>query len=258
MSEILFARSQIACQTRIRSKEDIQMSKITLGPYFCAAYTPAFSNDEILPLGFRMEWASATRVVGIPLFRRHPGRRPGTLRLEHLLFARIDLPFELKCSSYQVVKTPTETFLPLEALLAALYDGNEVSRSILQVLAELVSTVAIHSRVTHAISLQGLLVTRAEASGFRLNTVIRDGDRLYAEIGWQPAGHANRFHTSICRFQLNRGGLSTEGVWLPAGVIGVASLLAREFHHLVPGPPKQAFSLSGASLLQQESPPSQP
>jgi hypothetical protein len=258
MSGILFAGSQIACQTRVRSKEHIQVNKIILGPYFCVAHAPALSNDKILPLGFRMEWASATKVVGIPLFRRHPGRGPGTLRLEHLLFARRHLPFELECSSDQVVKTPTETLLPLEALLAALYDGNEVSRSILQVLAELVSKVAIHSRVSHGITMQGLLVPRAEAAGFRLNMVIRDGDRFYAEIGWQPAGHANRFHTSICRFQLNRGGLSTEGVWLPAGVIGVASLLAREFHHVVPGLPREAFSLSGISLLRRESSPSQP
>jgi hypothetical protein len=201
-----------------------------------------------------MEWASAMGVVRIPLYRRPPSPGLGSLRLDQLLFARACLPIDLECSTYQVVETPSETFLPVEALLAALYESHEVSRSILKVLAEVGSVVPLHSHVRLAITTKGLLVPHAEAAGFHLTKVVREGDQSYAEIEWQAAGQSNRFHCCICRFSLERRGLRDEGAWLPAGIIGVASLLAREFHQLVPGSPDTVFSPTGRSLIQSSHP----
>lgn len=226
------------------------MNKITFGPFFYTASTSAPSGADVVPLGLHMEFASVARLVSIPLFRRPAGPNPNGLRLDHLVFESSGLPIDLECPACQVVETKRETFLPLEALLVALYEGCEVSRSIFQALAELGSHAPFACYARNATPRKGALVSQAEAAGFRLNKVIRDRDQVYADIEWQAAAQSNRFHTRICKFRLDPRGELDEGAWVPAGVIGVASLLARELHHLVPGSPHQIFSPTGLSILQ--------
>jgi hypothetical protein len=237
-------------QTEFRPKEDIQMRKLTLGPFITTAYVSAPSFAELVALGLQLEWANEYAASKIPLFRRCLRNASGPVRLEHLLFARNELPLDLECPEHQVVETTGGTFLPMEALMSALYTLYVVNRSILQVLAELASVVPLHCPIRHPIMRHGLLVPQAEAAGFRLNTVIREGSRVYAGIGWQPAGHSNRFHAGVCMFKPNHNGEMDDGTWQKAGVIGVASLLARELYDRISGTPLDCFTPTGLAILQ--------
>jgi hypothetical protein len=211
------------------------MSKIILGPFFSPSYGCHHSFGEVTSLDFHIEWASATRSFNIPIFPHSPNQRPAALNLEHLLFAQKQLLFDLECSRYQVVETHLETFVPLEALLVALYRRDELNRPIFRILSELISLVHIESRVRRPITEQDLRAPMTEDAGFRLNTIIRDGTGTYADIAWQPEAQTTRFHTCICKFNFDGREVLDRGVWLPAPVIGVCTLLPRELHKLAPG-----------------------
>ncbi len=223
------------------------MSDITIGPFFCNSPQIATPSASMTHLGVQLEWASSAKAVQIQLFHQ-PHR--GKLRLEHILFAPDKLDFDVPYAEHQVVKTAEGLFLPLEGLLVGLYDTHQVSRNIEQVLDDLAAITRLETKVSRLISKPGYLVGEVEAQGFVLNTVIPDGDQLYAEIAWRSKTGGARFHTAICRFQLNPDGFIDEGTWLPAGTVTVGTLLARNLHYLVPGPPRAAFSPEGISLLQ--------
>jgi hypothetical protein len=230
------------------------MNKLILGPFFSTAPALALSCPDLVSLPLQLEWANADKANGIPLFinRRCRTHAAGPLRLEHLLFHRDHLPLDLECSAYQVLQTPIGIFLPLEALLAALYTRFDIGRSILRVLTELASLVPLESPTRRPVLGEGSLVATAEATGFRLNAVVWDGVRLYPEICWQVPGHATRFHACLCIFEGDRNVGLGQGIWQPPSVIGVAPLLARELHRVAPGAAKEVFSAAGWARLQSE------
>ena len=230
------------------------MNRIILGPFFSTAPALALSCPDVVSLPLQLEWASADKANQIPVFINRRGRThaTGPLRLEHLVFPRNLLPLDLECSSYQVLHTPISVFLPLEALLVELYRRFDVGRSILQVLTELASLVPLESPTRRPVSGEGLLVAAAESAGFRLNTVISDGIRLYPEICWQVPGHATRFHACLCVFEGDQKTGLGQGIWQPPGLIGVAPLLAYELHRVAPGAPRAVFSATGWAQLQSE------
>jgi hypothetical protein len=232
---------------------------LTLGPYFisaCGAPSGAHTANQVVALGVSLEWAHAERAVTIPLWRHCPSHAPNKLRLENVVVSLTDLPFDVQCSRYQVVDTPRGTFLPMEALLVALYTRYQVARAIRPVLAELASLVTLYNSVQCPLAGKGLLVPRAECRGFQLRTIIRTGGRAYAEIGWQPTGQDSVFHTCLCAFRLIQNGRNDAGQWNAHGVIGVAQLLASELHRLVPGAPDKLFTPSGRMMLRGQISPS--
>ena len=55
----------------------------------------------------------------------------------------------MECQEYQAIETPAGTFLPLDALLAALYRSCEIARPLRALLNELAALVPIHNLVTN-------------------------------------------------------------------------------------------------------------
>jgi hypothetical protein len=155
----------------------------------------------------------------------------------------------MTCPEWQIVATPEETFLPLESLLVALYRSGDVSRSIFAVLRDLESLVPFHSSVRKPAAGKGLLVPPAEAHGFVLTTLLRDPGLIYADFGWKPRAQANPFHVCLATFRTTAAGLQDAGEWRPHGSVGVAQLLAAEFHRMVPGSPLASFTGDGRNYL---------
>lgn len=228
------------------------MTRLRIGPFFTgmSLHAPARRN-EAPSLGVQIEWADEHVGAAIWLFRRRLKYAPKRLRFEDVIFPASEVPFDFACSEYQVVETRLGTFLPLDALLAALFTRYQLARSVFAILDELASLVPLEARANYSEDAGGFLMPEVESKGFKLQNVIRDGDRLYAEIGWRPCGRRYAFHTSICQFQYTADGRIHGGQWKPHGVIGVAQLLARELRRLVPGGPENLFSLQGWECLQK-------
>jgi hypothetical protein len=245
---VLIAKESPAKLKR-RSGLTIMKTPLTIGPHFLSACGAAPGcNQVVVPLRVSVEWAHAQAAVGIPLFRHRPRYASDRLRLEHVIFRRTELPFDLACSQYQVVESPLGTYLPLESLLVGLYRKYEPARCIFSVLSELASLLPLHNSVL--LPDAGLLVPQAELREFRLNTLILERGCLYAEIGWRPANEIYLFHTSICAFRATRDGGIDAGHWKPPVLVGVAELLANKLRQLVPGAPETLFTSLGRSLLQ--------
>lgn len=230
------------------------MTELIFGPFFSTAPAEAISCRDVAALPLQLEWASADSAQRVCLFinQRDRAHSTGPLRLEHLLFREHQLPIDLECSSYQTVKTAVGVFLPIEALIAALYRRFDVDRPVCQVLTELVSVVPLDYSPRVPALRDGLLIPSAEAKGFRFHTAVRTGSSLYVEIAWQVPHHATRFHTCLCRFEVNDREVLNEGTWVAPGLVGIAPLLAKELHRVAPGSPKCLFSADSWSRLQPE------
>lgn len=226
------------------------MHQLLLGPFFCPSISKAVNHVGFLPLGLQLEWAGPDSAAQIPLFRQSADRGSKSMRLEQLLFDRKELPFDLECPEYQVMRSSDGILLPLESLLAALYDRFEIYRSVSRVLSELASLVSLHHPVRRPITACGLLSPKAETAGFRLNTILREGRIIYANIAWQTQTGFSRFHACVCKFQQDENGALNDGVWQPATIPGVAPLLRRELRRLEPGAPERLFSAPGKTFLK--------
>jgi hypothetical protein len=99
---------------------------------------------------------------------------------------------------------------------------------------------------------EGSLIPSAEAKGFRLHATVWTGSSLYTEIAWQVPHHTTRFHTCLCRFEVDDSGVLNEGVWEPFGLIGIAPLLAEQLHGIVPGAPTHLLSAAGWGRVRSE------
>jgi hypothetical protein len=229
------------------------MNTLTIGPFFTEHHPSASENPRVVPLGFQLEWATTKEVAAIPLFRHLPRHGPNRVRLEHLVFASAQLPFDIECSEYPVIETPLGTYLPLEALLSGLYSRFEISRSIFVVLAELTELVSLSGCVRRPIGISGLLIPEAEQKGFLLNSVFRESERIFAEIGWQHPLQEYVFHTCLCGFSSKRIERGEPGIWTAAGVIGVNQPLSRELRNIAPGSPSSLFTPLGQSFLKSHS-----
>jgi hypothetical protein len=98
--------------------------------------------------------ANARAVIRIPLFRHRSGHAQDRIRLEHIAFHCSNLPSDMECQEYQAINTPEGIFLPLGALLAALYCSCEISRPVFQLLGEIAAVVPLHTARSRALSLQ--------------------------------------------------------------------------------------------------------
>ena len=228
------------------------MQQIPFGPIFGPTTLTSTNHTGVSPLRLHIEWAGPNTFGQIPLFRRDSGQTGGTMRLEELVFDRKELPFDLECFEYQVTRIPHAVFLPLDSLLAALYGRFDVRRSVCQVLSELASTVLLNYPVRRLITVHGLLAPEVEAAGFRLNTVLREGRSIFANIAWQADSRASRFHTCVCKFEMSKTGAPNEGTWQPVVIPGVAQLLTGELRQLSPSAPRKLFSPAGLIFLQAQ------
>jgi hypothetical protein len=226
------------------------MSKITFGPFFSTVRQMEPACPAIANLGVQMEWASAAKSMQVQLFHERP--QNGRMRLEHLLFAQRKLDFDVPFAQHRVVQTSSGVFLPLEGLLIGLYERHDVSRHVQHVLEELASMIPLENRVCNRMLEPGYLVAEAESQGCMLNTVIPEGDQVYAELAWRANSRPCRFHAGICRFGLDRAGAVNAGTWLPAGTVTVGTLLVRDLHRYVRGAPLEVFSPQGISLLENK------
>lgn len=226
------------------------MDALTLAPFFNEAPPSDSGCKEIVPLQMQVEWASPKAAVVIPLFRYRPQPSTDKLRLEHIVVSSAQLPFEVECSPYHAVESPSGVFLPLEGLLSALYARHRIGRSIFALLEELAGLVPLYGSVRHPIATPGLLVPQVESRGFILNTVVHGDGRLFVEIGWKPRSQEYVFHVGLCAFNDADVEYGHPGVWIRPGVIGVAQLLSRELRQLISGEPRRLLTPAGLKLLQ--------
>jgi|SRR5208282_3414930 len=226
-------------------------NRLTLGPFFTTARFTLPKSDLIVPLNLEMEWSTAKKATRIPLFRHLPPHAPESIRLEHIVFRRVDLPCDLECRENQTVTTPEVIYLPLDPLLGALYRRREISRPVFQLLNDLVAVVPLRSRVSNPITTRGLLAAEAEAKGFRLNAVFREDAAICAQIGWESGCRSLRFHACLASFKRSPNRALHPGIWRIAGEIGVAQILADQLHQLKPGNPLDLLSETGIQLLER-------
>ena len=139
-----------------------------------------------------------------------------------------------------------ETCLPIEALLAALYQSHEVQRPVFDVLSELLALAPVDGSVTHPAP-GGLLVREAEEKGWCIITAFREEDGIYAEIGWRPTRDASALHACVCRFPTGTG----DGEWVPQGPVALAEVLGAELHRQLPGPPRVLLSAAGEDYIRR-------
>jgi hypothetical protein len=114
---------------------------ITIGPFFAKAFSDVISFGPVQLLNLVLEWATPERAISIPLFRGGGPHDQNQLRLHHILLRRENLPCDLQCPAYQVVTSDTDEFLPLDALLAALFQGDQIRRPVFSILKELSSVI---------------------------------------------------------------------------------------------------------------------
>jgi hypothetical protein len=223
---------------------------ITLGPFLTSVHTIQPASDGIVPLNLAMEWSNPNRATRIPLFRELLPYSPDRLRFEHIFFRHRDLPCDLECLDYQVIEGTQGAFLSLDALLAALYAGCRISRSIFQLLNELAEVVPLHSTVTNPITTKGILAPEAEALGFRLNAVFPERGLIYAQIGWEADCRSMRFHVCVATFRQGTAGKCSGAKWIPKRDTGVSRILTLELHRIVPGNPNDLFTEVGLQFLK--------
>jgi hypothetical protein len=156
----------------------------------------------------------------------------------------------MECQEYQAIDTPEGTFLPLEALLVELYRTCEFHRPLFGLLNEFAAIVPLHGTVTNPITVTGLLATKAEARGFRLNALFHEPGITYAQIGWEPECRQIRLHVCLASFRPEPARRLHVGKWMAHGEIGVSQLLASELHRFVAGAPADILSEDGLRLLQ--------
>jgi hypothetical protein len=113
-------------------------------------------------------------------------------------------------------------------------------------LSELTSRVQLHGPISRPALTAGLLIPTVENHGFRLNKLLEEGERVFAEIAWQPPNVEYRFHVGSCTFVVS----NPAGEWIKPRVIGVSGLLSDELGKIAEGPPSSLFSASGTSLLK--------
>jgi hypothetical protein len=94
---------------------------------------------------FKPNGANASAAIRIRLFRHRSGHAQDRIRLEHIVFHRSNLPSDMECQEYQAINTPEGIFLPLGALLAALYRSCEISRPVFQLLGKIAAVVLLHT-----------------------------------------------------------------------------------------------------------------
>lgn len=225
---------------------------ITLGPFFTPEHSSQPANTEIVPLSLAVEWANANTAIRIPLFRRPLRHAPDRIRLENVVFRRSDLPSDMECQEYQVIDTMEGRFLPLDALLAALYSTGEIARPIFSVLEELAAQVPFHNALRKPIAAQSLLSPEAETRGFRLNAVFHESGLIYAQVGWEPECQSTRFHVCAVSFRTSPGSRLEAVSWVAPREIGVCQMLSKELRRIVRGDPMGLFSESGIQLMENE------
>ena len=225
---------------------------ITLGPFFTAGQPSPQVNAQISALRLAMEWSNSNHATSIPLFRSILPYAPDRTRLEHILFRTSDLPCDIECLLYQAIDTPEGTFIPLDALLLALYRNSLISRTIFQLLNELAAVVPLRNSVTSPISTKGLLSTEAEARGFRLNAAFEEAGLIYAQIGWEAECSPTRFHVCAAVFRSKPNLSLDEGKWIAQQDVGASQILSDELHRLVPGKPSNLLKKAGLQFLQTQ------
>ena len=169
-----------------------------------------------------------------------------------MLFRHSDLPSDMECQEFQVVRTQQREFLPLHALLAALYSTGEISRPVVSVLNELAAQVAFQNTVTRPIAARGLLLAEAETRGFRLNAIFQESGVVYAQVGWEPECQSTRFHVCVVSLRPCPTCKLEEASWVASGEIGVSQILSEELRRIVPGNPMNLFSQAGLLVIGNE------
>lgn len=226
------------------------MKPITLGPFVSVTQREQFDCDSATSLGLMLEWAYPEEAFAIPLFCHSLPTRPNRLRFEQILFHHQDLPCETECQKHQVSFTPHGCFLPLNGLLLALYRQRAIERPIYALLNEFAAALPLNLDLGRHITSQKLLRAEAEATGFRLHKVITDSERVHAQIAWEAARRATRFHVATATFRRSSASGEMCGEWVQSGEAGVSRLLADELARLIPNSPDGLLTNLGFDLLQ--------
>ena len=207
------------------------------------------------PLGLIMEWATPTEHRVIELFEHFPAHRRPRTRIENVVMHKRDLPLTVECSELHVVETSQGIYLPLEALLQALYAQEVSFRPILSLLRELSAYVSFHSHVPKPVNGTGLLALAAERSGFQMWTVIPGEANLpYVCIGWRPTSNSCCLFAGAVQFESSLGsGVFPCCEWVNINYLGIWALLERELRKIVPGQAIDLLTPTGIEAIRTAS-----
>jgi hypothetical protein len=222
--------------------------KVFFGPYLVAAPMPGIAHETVRPLGVTVEWATSTAAPRIALFSKNSQQR-GAVRLEHILVNIEQLPFSIECYEFSVIEHSAGIFLPLESVLAHLYQTHNGARCIFDLLGDLTNRIPVQNTLVRPLNRHGLLVPEVECRGYFLNTFLAGDQGFIAEIAWRTRGSHVSFHVGLCKFRPNEpiGGAQ----WVSSGSIGVSELLLRELRRSAAGNPTNLFTPLGLELASQ-------
>ncbi len=228
--------------------------RLSLGPFFTRQNSSKRATTATLAsLAIALEWACADQGACVPLYQRlrDLSKLPLHLRVERkqpklreILCHQGDIPVDVDYLEADALDTPDGKYIPMEALLLALYRRYEPQRHIHEVLREFVELVPLHSSVSKPVrNSEGLLSSEVEQRGYRITTVIADRGLLVADIGWRPTPTSSPIHAGITEFQKD-----LIAQWLPTAELGVTQLLADDLHRTV-GTPDHLLAEKGRQLL---------
>ena len=222
--------------------------QVLFGPFFVATPIPCVVHQKVEPLGISIEWATPKIAPRIALFRQS-SLPCGPARLEHILVYVGQLPFSIECLDCHVLEDPAGTFLPLESVLAHLYQTHNGARCIFDLLSDLTTRIPIRNKLVRPFNRSGLLIPEVETRGYFLNTGLQGDQGLIAEIGWRPReGHA-AFHVGLCKFGPDNP--VGDAQWVSGLTIGISQLLSLELRRGTPGNPASLFTPLGLYLVSQ-------
>lgn len=236
--------------------------KLSLGPYFTHDNETRSPAPEINPLGVRLEWATASQSVALPLFAYQPATAMKKLQtdnaqgtpLHRVLCPAERIPCDVQCAEADTVDTPAGAMLPVEAVLCALHSQGRTQRSVFEVLRELSANVRLcGGDVLHPTpSPEGMLRQDIEGAGFRLTTALADEetDEILTDIGWHPTIESPALHAAVITYPYDA---ESHPRWLSPPTPGVAQLLTTELQRLAPNP-QDIFTAKGHAYLQAQVP----
>lgn len=232
---------------------------IFFGPFIAKAqtrggYLPTFENT-----GIAMEFAAAEVARVATIYRRMwPDSDDVALfGFSDFFIHQADLPCDVRAYGYSMKEVPDGVLIPLEDVLASLYQKYRNARPLRQVLEELREKLGpAHPSAPPP---PNLLKPELAALGFRVERVFPYGRKLSVSLEWAPVADINQ--PSFCsvgmgfiEFVPERDRTLGKGKWIKprADILGLN--LRTELIHMFRGAPITIFSPQGVANLIDEFP----
>lgn len=225
--------------------------EIVVGPYFVSAPMAQRRAPQVASIDAVMEFATQQGSSKIPLFRKICSQRPDKCDLDEILIHSDDIPCDVEYRPFYAASSPEGTFVPLDAVLAAMFRDFRINRTPREVLADLCETVhpgfAWRRR-------GGLLTDTFERRGYGVSMIDAYGRSVKAVLCWSPPTEREKAEEGAVLvawmdFRPQADGTLGEGVWKEPWKEHLSNVLYHEFRKNLAFKPVEVLSESGKEQL---------